>query len=99
MALGILTLFVICALCLGIRQEIRDIEEGRMDQRINPLKLSPHTQGQVTCSEWDRPYTREQAAFPAVSICMRNYLLNQEINYTLGCLKAQITNIFTVSNC
>lgn len=38
-----------------------------MDIRINPLKMAPHTQQQVISSEWDRPYTREQAAFPAVS--------------------------------
>lgn len=50
-----------------IREEIQEIEDGRMDIRLNPLKLAPHTQSQVINSEWDRPYTREQAAFPAVS--------------------------------
>lgn len=28
-----------CDALLGIRQEIADIEEGRMDTRINPLKV------------------------------------------------------------
>lgn len=28
-----------CDALLGIRQEIADIEEGRMDSRINPLKV------------------------------------------------------------
>lgn len=42
-----------------------------MDPRINPLKLSPHTQAEVTSSEWDRPYSREQAAYPAVSTTFR----------------------------
>lgn len=51
---------------LGIRDEIREIEEGRMDIRTNPLKMAPHTQEQVLSSDWNRPYTREQAAFPAV---------------------------------
>jgi Glycine cleavage system protein P (pyridoxal-binding), C-terminal domain len=37
-----------------------------MDVRTNPLTMAPHTQGQVISSDWDRPYTREQAAFPAV---------------------------------
>lgn len=56
---------------LGIRDEIREIEEGRMDIRTNPLKMAPHTQEQVISTEWNRPYSREQAAFPAVSISPR----------------------------
>lgn len=57
-------------LCLiwGIREEIREIEEGRMDIRVNPLKMSPHTVSQVISSDWDRPYSREQGAFPAVRL-------------------------------
>lgn len=56
-----------CESMISIRQEIRDIEEGRMDKVVNPLKMAPHTQGQVISNEWNRPYSREQAAFPAVS--------------------------------
>lgn len=56
-----------CNAMISIRDEIREIEEGRMDKRVNPLKMAPHTQKQVVSSEWARPYTREQAAFPAVS--------------------------------
>ncbi|CAG2054711.1 unnamed protein product [Timema podura] len=48
-----------------IRQEISEIEHGRMDPRTNPLKMAPHTMEAVIASEWNRPYTREQAAFPA----------------------------------
>jgi len=48
-----------------IREEIREIEEGRMDRENNPLKHAPHT-AEVTLAEtWDRPYSREQAAYPA----------------------------------
>lgn len=54
-----------CDALISIRQEIRDIEEGKLDVRINPLKMAPHTQEQVISSSWERPYTREQAAFPA----------------------------------
>jgi hypothetical protein len=39
-----------------------------MDIRTNMLTMAPHTQAQVISSDWNRPYTREQAAFPAVSI-------------------------------
>lgn len=53
-----------CDSLISIRREIKDIEEGRMDSRINPLKCSPHTQKDVLTSEWGRPYSREVAAFP-----------------------------------
>jgi len=54
-----------CDALICIREEIRDIEEGRMDRKRNPLKLAPHTLNQVFDSHWDRPYSREMAAFPA----------------------------------
>jgi len=50
---------------ISIRQEIRDIEEGRMDKLNNPLKNSPHTQAVLMEENWDKPYSREVAAFPA----------------------------------
>lgn len=55
-----------CDALLSIRNEIREVEEGRIDKEKNPLKMSPHTQFQVIKTEWNRPYSREQAAFPAV---------------------------------
>ncbi|TRY95855.1 hypothetical protein DNTS_021389 [Danionella cerebrum] len=53
-----------CDSLLAIRQEIADIEEGRMDSRVNPLKMAPHSLASITSSTWDRPYPREYAAFP-----------------------------------
>ncbi|KAJ7422897.1 Glycine dehydrogenase (decarboxylating), mitochondrial [Willisornis vidua] len=53
-----------CDAMISIRQEIAEIEGGRMDPQINPLKMSPHTLNCVTSSKWDRPYSREVAAFP-----------------------------------
>lgn len=66
-----------------IRQEIGDIEEGRMDIGVNPLKMSPHTQQQVMRSDWNRPYSRELAAFPAVSMfkCCLLIKLLEDITY------------------
>lgn len=55
----------LCDSLISIRQEIRDIEEGRMDKTNNPLKNAPHTQDLVSADTWDRPYSREVAAFPA----------------------------------
>jgi glycine dehydrogenase len=54
-----------CEAMISIHAEIRAIEEGRADRQQNPLKRAPHTLAQVVSSTWDRPYTREEAAFPA----------------------------------
>jgi glycine dehydrogenase len=54
-----------CEAMISIREEIREIEEGRADRTNNVLKRAPHTLAQVVSTKWDRPYTREQAAFPA----------------------------------
>ena len=54
-----------CDAMIAIREEIRSIEEGRADRLNNPLKNAPHTLERVVSSEWNRPYSREQAAFPA----------------------------------
>lgn len=50
---------------LNIREEIRQIEEGKADREINVLKMAPHTAELLTADEWDRPYSRQQAAYPA----------------------------------
>ncbi|MCM2561532.1 aminomethyl-transferring glycine dehydrogenase [Lutimaribacter sp. EGI FJ00015] len=52
-----------CDAMLTIRDEIRDIEEGRMDPENNPLKHAPHTMEDLV-RDWDRPYSREQGCFP-----------------------------------
>ncbi|XXF75523.1 aminomethyl-transferring glycine dehydrogenase [Myxococcaceae bacterium GXIMD 01537] len=54
-----------CDAMISIRQEIRDIEEGRMPKDNNVLKNAPHTARVLTAPEWNRPYSREQAVFPA----------------------------------
>lgn len=59
-----------CDSMISIREEIRQIEEGKIDKTNNPVKMSPHTQKQVISDEWNRPYSRQQAAFPAVRLKM-----------------------------
>ena len=49
---------------LAIRDEIREVESGTAPREGNVLKRAPHTLEQVAANVWDRPYTREQAAFP-----------------------------------
>ncbi|GLV44459.1 uncharacterized protein CBL_10263 [Carabus blaptoides fortunei] len=61
-----------CEALISIREEIREIEDGKMDVRVNPLKMAPHTQAEVVSSEWNRPYSREQAAFPAPFVKQEN---------------------------
>jgi glycine dehydrogenase len=62
-----------CDAMIAIREEIRAVEEGRMDRENNPLKRAPHTMHAVTATEWERPYTREQAAFPAPWVRARKF--------------------------
>ncbi|MBW8064954.1 MAG: hypothetical protein FVQ04_03630, partial [Nitrospira sp.] len=45
--------------------EIQEVIERRMPRDNNVLKRAPHTAHAVTATEWNRPYSREQAAFPA----------------------------------
>ncbi|KAK2724853.1 hypothetical protein QYM36_001354 [Artemia franciscana] len=54
-----------CEALLRIRGKIREIEEGRMDPKVYPLKMAPHSTAAVMSSSWDRSYSRELAAFPA----------------------------------
>jgi len=53
-----------CEAMIAIRQEIRDVEEGRVRAEDSPLRRAPHTAAAVTAAEWTRPYSREQGAFP-----------------------------------
>ncbi|SDM70438.1 aminomethyl-transferring glycine dehydrogenase [Siphonobacter aquaeclarae] len=53
-----------CDAMIGIRNEIREIEEGQADKSVNVLKMAPHTQNVVLTGEWTRPYSREKAVFP-----------------------------------
>jgi glycine dehydrogenase len=54
-----------CEALISIHAEIQDIVEGRQPRTNNLLKNAPHTAQVVTATEWNRPYSREQAAFPA----------------------------------
>jgi glycine dehydrogenase len=54
-----------CAAMVAIRQEAAALEAGSADPLNNPLKQAPHTLAAVTADHWDRPYTRQQAEFPA----------------------------------
>ena len=53
---------------VAIRAEVAAIEMGQSDPQNNPLKRAPHTQAALTADQWDRPYSRQQAAFPVAGL-------------------------------
>ena len=52
-----------CDAMLAIRDEIRQIEENKMNRENNPLKNAPHTVEDLV-GDWNRPYSRDQGCFP-----------------------------------
>ena len=53
-----------CDAMIAIRNEIKDIEEGKFDKTNNVIKNAPHTCKLVVSDQWAKPYSREKAAFP-----------------------------------
>lgn len=54
-----------CNAMISIRKEIEALENGSASRTDNVLINSPHTVNEVCADEWQHPYTRNQAAFPA----------------------------------
>jgi glycine dehydrogenase len=52
------------AAMIAIREEIARIEKGSWPADNNPLKRAPHTAADLADTEWSRPYSRQEAAFP-----------------------------------
>ena len=50
---------------LTIRKEIAEVENGEVDAKENVLVNSPHAEYEVVADEWNHPYSREKAAYPA----------------------------------
>jgi glycine dehydrogenase len=53
-----------CDALIAIHGELRKVAAGEFDKASNPLKHAPHTATVVCADAWDRPYSRELAAFP-----------------------------------
>ncbi len=58
---------------IAIREEIRAVEEGRLDRGDNPLKHAPHTAAMVSADEWRHAYSRELAAYPVPGLRTHKY--------------------------
>jgi glycine dehydrogenase len=57
-----------CDAMISIHAEMTAIENGSADAKNNLLKNAPHTADQIASDNWNRPYGREEAAFPAKSL-------------------------------
>jgi glycine dehydrogenase len=57
-----------CDAMISIHAEMTAVENGTVDAKNNLLKNAPHTADQIASDTWNRPYSREQAAFPAKSL-------------------------------
>src|SRR3954471_9644784 len=53
-----------CGAMIAIHGEIQEVVNGKADKQQNLLKNAPHTAMQVASDKWERPYSRERAAFP-----------------------------------
>ena len=54
-----------CEALISIHGEMERVASGEWPRDNNPLKNAPHTASIVSADIWDRPYSRERAAFPA----------------------------------
>lgn len=61
-----------CDAMIAIREEIRAVEQGRLDKDDNPLKNAPHTALELV-GEWNHAYSREQAVYPLATLIEAKY--------------------------
>jgi glycine dehydrogenase len=53
-----------CEAMIAIRAEIDKVRTGQWPADDNPLRGAPHTAECLLVSDWDHPYSREEAAYP-----------------------------------
>jgi glycine dehydrogenase len=74
-----------CDALISIYEEIKEIETGNSDKVNNALKNAPHTQKVVCEDEWNRPYSRKQAAFPLAYVARNKFWPSvSRVNNTYG---------------
>ena len=57
-----------CDAMIAIRNEIKEIEDGKADKTDNVLKNAPHTAFEIASDDWKHSYSRQKAAFPTESV-------------------------------
>jgi glycine dehydrogenase len=74
-----------CDALISIYEEIKAIEDGKVDKTDNVLKNAPHTMAVVCADEWTHSYTRQDAAFPLAYIMHNKFWPSvARINNTYG---------------
>ena len=53
-----------CDALIQIRAEINEVKSGEYPRRNNVLTNAPHSKQQLTADDWNRPYSRQKAAYP-----------------------------------
>lgn len=54
-----------CQAMIQIREEIDEVESGKIQPEQSPLKNAPHTASQIVVDEWNKDYSKQVAVFPA----------------------------------
>ncbi|MDB1126022.1 aminomethyl-transferring glycine dehydrogenase [Vibrio algarum] len=62
-----------CEAMIAIRHEMNSVKDGEWPLDNNPLVNAPHTQVDLSSSEWNRPYSRELACFPSTQTKISKY--------------------------
>ncbi len=57
-----------CDALLSIYDEIQEVIDGKADAKNNVLTNAPHTAEMVISDNWDKPYSREKAAYPVAGL-------------------------------
>ncbi|MEQ9402339.1 MAG: aminomethyl-transferring glycine dehydrogenase [Cyclobacteriaceae bacterium] len=57
-----------CEAMISIRAEVQEVIDGTSDPANNPLKNAPHSYKTLLANDWEYPYSREKAAFPAAYV-------------------------------
>jgi len=62
-----------CDAMIEIRHEIARVEAGEWSPDDSPLRHAPHTAADVATDSWERPYSRDLAAFPVAGLEATKY--------------------------
>jgi glycine dehydrogenase len=62
-----------CDAMIAIRAEIDRVEVGEWPRDDNPLVRAPHTAEDLLADAWNRPYSRQEAAYPVASLRRDKY--------------------------
>ena len=62
-----------CDAMIAIKKEIDQISKGAYTYENSMLRHAPHTVSHATSSEWDHPYSREEAVYPLPEVREHKY--------------------------